>query len=86
MVEQIVTPRNFIVNIGFASVDNEFSGVTICSTTLSAMCYLYNVCDGDKMYNTVMTDGQRMYHMVMSVMKRMYRMVMSVMETKCITR
>ena len=34
MVEQIVTPRNFIV--GFASVNNEFLGVTI-----SAMCYLY---------------------------------------------
>ena len=41
MVEQIVTPRNFIV--GFASVDNEFLGVTICFTTLSAMCYLYNI-------------------------------------------
>jgi hypothetical protein len=41
VVEQIVTPRNFIV--GFASVDNEFLGVTICSTTLSAMCYLYNI-------------------------------------------
>jgi hypothetical protein len=35
-------PRNFIVNIDFASVDNELLGVTICSTTLSAMCYLYN--------------------------------------------
>jgi hypothetical protein len=31
VVEQIVTPRNFIV--GFASVDNEFLGVTICSST-----------------------------------------------------
>ena len=40
MVEQIVTPRNFVV--AFASVDNEFLGVTICST-LSAMCYLYNI-------------------------------------------
>ena len=42
MVEQIVTHRNFIINLDFASVDNEFLGVTICSTTLSAMCYLYN--------------------------------------------
>ena len=42
VVEQIVTPINFIVNLGYASVDNEFLGVTICSTTLSAMCYLYN--------------------------------------------
>jgi hypothetical protein len=33
VVEQIVTPINFIVNLGFASVDNEFLGVTICSTT-----------------------------------------------------
>ena len=41
VVEQIVTPRNFIVNLGFASVDNEFLGLTICSTTLSVMCYLY---------------------------------------------
>ena len=41
MVEQIVTHRNFIVNLDLASVDNEFLGVTICSTTLSAMCYLY---------------------------------------------
>ena len=30
-------PEKFI-----ASVDNEFLGVTICSITLSAMCYLYN--------------------------------------------
>ena len=29
MVEQIVTPRNFIVNLGFTSVDNEFLGVAI---------------------------------------------------------
>ena len=36
MVEQIVT-------LDFASIDNEFLGVTICSTTLSAMCYLYNI-------------------------------------------
>ena len=42
MVEQIANPRNFIVNLGFVSVDNEFLGVTICSTTLSAMCYLYS--------------------------------------------
>ena len=42
MVKQIVTPRNFIVNLGFASVDNEFLGVAIYSTTLSTMCYLYN--------------------------------------------
>jgi hypothetical protein len=35
VVEQIVTPRNFIVKLGFASVDNEFLGLTICSTTLS---------------------------------------------------
>ena len=41
-----VSPRNFIVHLGFASVDNEFLGVTICSTTLSAMCYLYNVIQG----------------------------------------
>jgi hypothetical protein len=33
VVEQIATPRN--------TVDNEFLGVTICSTTLSAMRYLY---------------------------------------------
>ena len=26
-----------------ASVDNEFLGVTICSTTLSVMCYLYSI-------------------------------------------
>jgi hypothetical protein len=26
----------------FSSIDNEFLGVTICSTTLSVMCYLYN--------------------------------------------
>jgi hypothetical protein len=26
VVEQIVTPKHFIVNIGFASVDNEFLG------------------------------------------------------------
>jgi hypothetical protein len=26
--------------LSYASVDNEFLGVTICSTTLSAMCYL----------------------------------------------
>jgi hypothetical protein len=32
--------EKFIVN-RFASVDNEFLGVTICSTTLSTMCYLY---------------------------------------------
>jgi hypothetical protein len=38
VVEQIVTPRNFIV--GFASVDNEFLGVTICSSILTAMCIL----------------------------------------------
>jgi hypothetical protein len=43
VVAQIVTPRNFIVNLGFASVDNEFLGVAFCSTTLSAMCYLYKV-------------------------------------------
>jgi hypothetical protein len=42
VVEQIANPRNFIVNLGFVSVDNEFLGVTICSTTLSAMCYLYS--------------------------------------------
>jgi hypothetical protein len=35
VVEQIVISRNFIVNLGFASVDNEFLGVTICSTTLA---------------------------------------------------
>ena len=39
VVEQIVTPRNFIVNLGFASVDNGFLEVAICSTTLSAMSY-----------------------------------------------
>jgi len=46
VVEQIVTARNSIVNLGFASVDNEFLGVSICSTTLSAMCYLvyYTEC------------------------------------------
>ena len=38
-----MTPRNVIVNLGFASVDNELLGVTICSTTLSAMFYLYNI-------------------------------------------
>jgi hypothetical protein len=43
VVEQIVTPRNVIVNFGFASVDNEFPRLAICSTTLSAMCYLYNI-------------------------------------------
>jgi hypothetical protein len=37
VVEQIVPPRNFIVNLGFASVDNEFLGLTICSTTLSQL-------------------------------------------------
>jgi len=37
VVEQIVTPRNVIVNLGFASVDNELLGVAIYSTTLSAM-------------------------------------------------
>jgi hypothetical protein len=37
VVEQIVTPKNFIVNLGFASVDNEFLGLTICSTTLSRL-------------------------------------------------
>ena len=35
-------PEKFIVNLGFASVENEFLGATICSITLSAMCYLYN--------------------------------------------
>ena len=35
-------PEKFIVNLGFASVDNEFLGVTICSITLSSMCYLHN--------------------------------------------
>jgi len=44
MVEQIVTLRNSLTTeAGFASVVNEFLGVTICSTTLSAICYLYNV-------------------------------------------
>ena len=33
MVEQIVAPRN--------SLTMKFLGVTICSTTLSAMCYLF---------------------------------------------
>ena len=39
-------PEKFIVNQGEAEVDNEFLGVTICSTTLSAMCYLlyYTEC------------------------------------------
>jgi hypothetical protein len=41
VVEQIVTPRNFIVNLGFASVDNEFLGVTICSTTFSELYVIY---------------------------------------------
>ena len=38
MVEQIVTPINFIS----PKLTMKFLGVTICSTTLSAMCYLYN--------------------------------------------
>ena len=53
MVEQIVTSRNSLPTEvthswegGRAEVDNEISrgnlGVTICSTTLSAICYLYN--------------------------------------------
>jgi hypothetical protein len=41
VVEQIVTPRNSLSTE--AKVDNEFLGVTICSTTLSAMYYLYTV-------------------------------------------
>jgi hypothetical protein len=35
VVEQIDNPKNVIVNLGFDSVDNEFLGVAIFSTTLS---------------------------------------------------
>ena len=42
MVGQIVTPRNFIVNLGFVSVDNEFLGVAnLLYHSLSYVLFIY---------------------------------------------
>jgi hypothetical protein len=40
VVEQIVTPRNFIVNLGFASVDNEFLGNILLYHPLSYVLFI----------------------------------------------
>ena len=46
VVEQIVTPRNALSTKAQPRLTMTFLGVTICSTTLSAMCYLlyYTEC------------------------------------------
>jgi hypothetical protein len=41
LVEQIVTPRNSWSNEAKPRLTMQFLGVAICSTTLSAMCYLF---------------------------------------------
>ena len=41
VVEQIVTPRNSLSTEATPRLTMTFLGVTICSTTLAAMCYLF---------------------------------------------
>ena len=40
---EIVTPRKMNINLGFASVDIGFLGVTLSNVTLSCSQYLYNM-------------------------------------------